>query len=103
MLCALFFYAKKQKGSGITERRKIHYAERQRIEEMVKRGSSVAEIAEALGVHRYTIYNEFNRCGCTKKTTLQIKARRHYDNKKGLPEEPKQKKVQVHYSTGRTE
>jgi IS30 family transposase len=67
MLCALFFYAKKQKGSERTERRKIHYAERQRIEEMAKNGSSVAEIAEALGVHRYTVYNEFNRCGCTRK------------------------------------
>lgn len=39
------------------------------IEAMSKQGSSVNDIAEALGIqHRVTIYREFKRCGLTLKT-----------------------------------
>ena len=31
-------------------------------------GSSVSDIAEALGTHRDTIYREFKRCNATLKT-----------------------------------
>ena len=35
---------------------------------MSKKGSSVSDIAEALGTHRDTIYREFKRCNATLKT-----------------------------------
>ena len=38
------------------------------IEAMSKQGSSVKDIAEALGTHRDTIYREFKRCGATLET-----------------------------------
>ena len=41
---------------------------RQTIEAMSKQGSSVKDIAEALGTHRDTIYREFKRCGATLET-----------------------------------
>ena len=37
-------------------------------EAMSKQGSSVSDIAEALGTHRDTIYREFKRCNATLKT-----------------------------------
>ena len=46
----------------------MHYEDRQTIEAMSKQGSSVKDIAEALGTHRDTIYREFKRCNATLKT-----------------------------------
>ena len=43
--------------------KRLHYEDRQTIEAMSKQGSSVSDIAEALGTHRDTIYREFKRCG----------------------------------------
>lgn len=43
--------------------KRLHYEDRQTIEAMSKQGSSVKDIAEALGTHRDTIYREFKRCG----------------------------------------
>ncbi len=43
--------------------KRIVYQDRQKIEEMEKTGAKVAEIAEAIGVHRATIYNELRRGG----------------------------------------
>ena len=48
--------------------KRLHYEDRQTIEAMSKQGSSVSDIAEALGTHRDTIYREFKRCGLTLKT-----------------------------------
>ena len=45
--------------------KRLHYEDRQTIEAMSKQGSSVKDIAEALGTHRDTIYREFKRCGAT--------------------------------------
>lgn len=42
--------------------KRLHYEDRQTIEAMSKQGSSVSDIAEALGTHRDTIYREFKRC-----------------------------------------
>ena len=42
--------------------KRLHYEDRQTIEAMSKQGSSVKDIAEALGTHRDTIYREFKRC-----------------------------------------
>ena len=39
--------------------KRLHYEDRQTIEAMSKQGSSVKDIAEALGTHRDTIYREF--------------------------------------------
>ncbi len=39
------------------------YQDRKKIEEMEKAGKKVTEIAEAIGVHRATIYNELRRGG----------------------------------------
>ena len=40
--------------------KRLHYEDRQTIEAMSKQGSSVSDIAEALGTHRDTIYRELN-------------------------------------------
>ena len=48
--------------------KRLHYEDRQTIESMSKQGSSVKDIAEALGTHRDTIYREFKRCGTTLET-----------------------------------
>ena len=60
--------------------KRLHYEDRQTIEAMSKQGSSVKDIAEALGTHRDTIYREFKRCGATLETQRQ-QGSRHY--KKG--------------------
>lgn len=39
----------------------LTYEDRKRIEKMVARGVRVTEIAEAIGVHRATIYRELRR------------------------------------------
>ena len=43
--------------------KRLNYADRQRIESMKKSGAKVTEIAQAVGVHRATIYNELKRGG----------------------------------------
>lgn len=43
--------------------KRIVYQDRRKIEEMEKTGAKVTEIAEAIGVHRATIYNELRRGG----------------------------------------
>ena len=43
--------------------KRINYTDRKKIEAMVKTGAKVIEIAEAVGVHRATIYNELKRGG----------------------------------------
>jgi IS30 family transposase len=48
--------------------KRLRYEDRQRIEEMLKAGSSVAMIAATLGVHRDTIYKEFARSGTDQHT-----------------------------------
>ena len=53
---------------GKRKYKRLHYEDRQTIEAMSKHGSSVSDIAEALGTHRDTIYREFKRCGLTLKT-----------------------------------
>ena len=45
--------------------KRLHYEDRQTIEAMSKQGSSVSDIAEALGTHRDTIYREFKRGNAT--------------------------------------
>ena len=41
---------------GKRKYKRLHYEDRQTIEAMSKQGSSVSDIAEALGTHRDTIY-----------------------------------------------
>ena len=43
--------------------KRLNYADRQRSESMKKSGAKVTEIAQAVGVHRATIYNELKRGG----------------------------------------
>lgn len=47
--------------------RRLNYEDRKRIEFMVKKGVRVTEIAESIGVHRATIYNELKRGGTPYK------------------------------------
>ena len=47
---------------GKRKYKRLHYEDRPTIEAMSKQGSSVSDIAEALGTHRDTIYREFKRC-----------------------------------------
>lgn len=48
--------------------KRLRYSDRQKIEQMSNAGSSIAEIAEELGVHRDTIYKELARCNATRRT-----------------------------------
>lgn len=58
------------KGVGVVARKykRLRYEDRQTIEKMLKDHNSVAEIAGVLGVHRDTIYKEFDRSGTDKRT-----------------------------------
>lgn len=47
--------------------RRLTYQDRKTIERMLDERCGIPEIAEALGVHRSTIYCEFARCGTGKK------------------------------------
>ena len=57
---------------GKRKYKRLHYEDRQTIEAMSKQGSSVSDIAEALGTHRDTIYREFKRCNATLKTSVRL-------------------------------
>ena len=48
--------------------KRLRYEDRQTIEAMSRRGSSVKEIADELGTHRDTIYRELKRGGATLGT-----------------------------------
>lgn len=43
--------------------RRLNYEDRKKIEEMTKQGTRVIIIADTIGVHRATIYNELKRGG----------------------------------------
>lgn len=43
--------------------RRLNYEDRRKIEWMSAKGVRVVEIADAIGVHRATIYNELKRGG----------------------------------------
>lgn len=65
-LVALFFYCKKTERKVEKMRKgnkRLTFADREKIEKMLKTGARVTEIAEAVGVHRATIYNEMKRGG----------------------------------------
>ena len=47
--------------------KRLHYEDRQTIEAMSKQGSSVSDIAEALGTHRDTIYRCHSRYAKEKR------------------------------------
>ena len=58
--------------------KRLHYEDRQTIEAMSKQGSSVKDIAEALGTHRDTIYREFKRLrGYAGNSTQRQQGSRH--------------------------
>ncbi len=48
----------------------LTYDQRKRIEEMCKANYPVAKMADALGLHRSTIYKEFKRCYSTRDSYL---------------------------------
>lgn len=62
---ALFYLPKNRKkgGSMRKERKRLDFADRKRIEIMKNSGVKVTEIAQAVGVHRATIYHELKRGG----------------------------------------
>jgi IS30 family transposase len=62
--------------------KRLHYEDRQTIEAMSKQGSSVSDIAEALGTHRDTIYREFKRCNATLKTYTAAAGQNQWGTKK---------------------
>lgn len=43
--------------------KRLNFTDRQKIENMLKSGAKVVEVAKAVGVHRATIYNEMKRGG----------------------------------------
>jgi IS30 family transposase len=42
--------------------KKMKFEDRKTIERMLKAGNDVTEIANEVGVHKVTIYNEIRRC-----------------------------------------
>lgn len=44
--------------------RRLKFNDRKLIEQRIKEGCSVIQIADELGVHRDTLYREFDRAGC---------------------------------------
>ena len=48
--------------------KKMRFADRVEIERMCRANKSVIQIAEKTGVHRDTIYKEFERSGMTRET-----------------------------------
>lgn len=58
--------------------KRLHYEDRQTIEAMSKQGSSVSDIAEALGTHRDTIYREFKRCKNRRTRFRRCRHERRY-------------------------
>lgn len=66
LLLHSFFIAKKTERKVENMRKgnkRLTFADREKIEKMLKTGARVTEIAEAVGVHRATIYNEMKRGG----------------------------------------
>lgn len=43
--------------------KRLNFTDRQKIESMLKSGAKVVEVAQAVGVHRATIYHELKRGG----------------------------------------
>ena len=43
--------------------RRLNYKDRQKIEKMIEQGERVVVIADTIGFHRATIYNELQRGG----------------------------------------
>nr|DAY16093.1 MAG TPA: RNaseH [Caudoviricetes sp.] len=72
-----FLLRRKQKERWLDMRKgakRLNYADRQRIESMKKSGAKVTEIAQAVGVHRATIYNELKRGGEPYRAEIAQKA-----------------------------
>ena len=42
--------------------KRLDFSDRQKIERMMGQGKRVIDIADEVGVHRATIYNELKRC-----------------------------------------
>lgn len=70
----LFYFRKKGAGTVARKYKRLRYEDRQVIEKMSREGSRVIDIANALGVHRDTIYKEYTRCGATADTYSAEKA-----------------------------
>ncbi len=47
--------------------KRINQQDREIIERRMKEGKNVREIAEEIGVHYTTVYNELRRCNVTKR------------------------------------
>ena len=65
--CTLIFLPRKESDEMARKYRRLRYEDRRKIEQMCKMGKSVLDMAEALGVHRDTIYKEFARNHTTKE------------------------------------
>ena len=50
--------------------RRLNYEDRKKIEELNNKGTRVIVIAENIGVHRATIYNELKRGGTPYKAEV---------------------------------
>lgn len=62
-----YFFIMELKGAGMVARKykRLTYENRKTLEKMIRDGEKVELIAFVLGVHRDTIYKEFQRCGVT--------------------------------------
>ena len=50
--------------------KRLNYEDRQKIEKMAEQGAKVIVIADAIGCHRATIYNELKRGGTPYKAEI---------------------------------
>lgn len=54
--------------------KRLNYEDRKRIEKMCRDGMKAKEIAEAIHVHRATIYHELQRGGAEEGNRMQYSA-----------------------------
>lgn len=65
---------RKENGSVARKYKRLSYEDRKEIEAMCKAGKKADEIAEAMGVHRATVYHELARGGAEKGKRQQYSA-----------------------------
>ena len=71
---AYFIYKGKENENVARKYKRLNYEDRKAIEAMCKQGKRAEEIAEAMDVHRATIYHELKRGGAENGNRKQYSA-----------------------------
>lgn len=70
----IFIYKGKENENVARKYKRLNYEDRKAIEAMCKQGKRAEEIAEAMDVHRATIYHELKRGGAENGNRKQYSA-----------------------------